>query len=120
MATTIAKLNVNLTANAVGLVKNLDKGKRAVKGFGKDVNRFSGGIMGKLKTGLAGGAAAAGRFAMRIGTTMVKALAAGTAALGAAAVGLAWFTKRQAEAIDSTAKMSRRLGMSYGELRTFQ
>lgn len=120
MATTIAKLNVNLTANAVGLVKNLDKAKGKVKSFSKATDSFGRNIATKFRAGFGVAAGAVGRFATSVGRTMVNALKAGAFAIGAAGVALAWFTKRQADAIDETAKLARRLGMEYGAFRALQ
>lgn len=120
MATTIAKLNVNLTANAVGLVKNLDKARARVKSFSKSTDGFARNIATKFRAGFGVAAGAVGRFAIGVGRTMVNALKSGAIAIGAAGLALAWFTKRQADAIDENAKLSRQLGISYGDLRKFQ
>jgi 23S rRNA pseudoU1915 N3-methylase RlmH len=88
---TIASLGVSLTARIGNFEKGFKKAQRTVMRFGSDLARHT--------------------------TTIAKY---GAALVSVAAGAIAYFTKQQFEAVDSTAKMARTLGTTGAELSAFE
>lgn len=98
MAKTIAKLNVMLTATTAQFGKGMDAAGMKVKSFAERTNRLVIGIGSHL------------RAALQRGLIAVTALAAG----------LVYLTKKTGDAIDAQAKMARRLGLTYNQLKAIE
>lgn len=89
--TTIAKLSVSLSARVGKFEKGFKKANRTLKRFSRNVDRSTAGLR-------------------RIGTI----------ATGAAVAGIGVLVKKQFAAIDSTAKLSRTIGLNTKELTGYQ
>ena len=94
----IAKLNVMLVANSSGLTRGLTKARTSVVSFSRRI----------------------GGLASSIGGVLSSAIKRGAIALGAVGAGLVYVGAKTADGIDTQAKMARRLGITYKELKALE
>ena len=115
MATTIAKLNVMLTASSKGLTTELAKSRTKVQQFSAAVNKMGTNFTKSLnKMGGAAGLVNKGF------TKLTRSLKYVGVAATAAALGFGYFVAATGNAVDENAKLSRRLGLTYNEFKAIE
>lgn len=102
----IATMSVNLVAKTIGFEKGMDKAKKRVRGFRRDI-KASKTDLGNFGAALDGVGLGLGRFT-------------GPTAIGAAVAGAGLFADRTLKSVDALGKQAQSLQISVSALDTFR